>query len=421
MIELIYNFGLLLVLLASLPKMMQAKYRKSLATRLGWHLPKLLTSDGPVIWVHAISMGETRAVIPLFNELRKTHPTAKILISNATETGHEEAKRSMPSAAAHFLLPFDFSWIMNKAVRSYKPDLLILVESDFWLNLLRAVKKRGGRVLLINGKISARSAKRFSFAQFFAKPLFSQIDRFCLQNELYKERFMSIGIPSEKCSVTGNIKLDFAPKILSQEERESEKTNLGILPSDRVVVIGSTHPTEEEKLLSALKPVWDKIPELKVILVPRHPERFSSVADYLKETGYSFMVYSRKEEKMGSERVVLIDAMGLLNKCYQLAEVAIVAGSFIDTVGGHNILEPTFVSVPVLFGPHMFSQPDLVDLALGAKVGEQVTLERLPLAVLELLQSQEKRIRAKQAASTLTASIRGATARTFAILEEYLK
>lgn len=421
MFNFFYNVGLFLVLFfLALPKIMQRKYRNTLAARLGLKLPQCPQTAASVIWIHAISMGETRAVIPLFQKLKKEYPEAQILVSTTTETGLAEAKKNMPEAAAHFLLPFDFSWIIKRVVNKYQPNLLILVESDFWHNLLHQVKKRKGHVVLINGKISERSFKRFQRLSFFSKRLFSQIDHFCLQNEKYKDCFVQLGVEQIRCTITGNIKLDFTPKFLSVDELNRDREEFGIQLKDPVIVIGSTHPVEEETLLQSFEPLFEKISNLKVILVPRHPERFKAVGELLKKKGYHFITYTERALKSGNESIILVDAMGLLNRCYQLASVAIVGGSFVERIGGHNILEPTLVGVPVLFGPYMSSQTDLVDLVLSAHAGFQVTSTELPDVLFKLLDEPSEHQAVVDAAYQLTTTIRGATEKTFQVLQNYL-
>jgi 3-deoxy-D-manno-octulosonic-acid transferase len=409
-----YNLVLFLLGLCALPKILLqwSKYRHHARDRLGFNLPKP-PAKGPVIWIHAVSFGETRAVLPLYKQLRKSYPDHSIVISSTTETGHNEAKKILPDADAHFLLPLDFSWNMRRLCKRLKPKLLILVESDFWYQLLKAVKEQRGKIALVNGKISEKSAKRFKLFRFFAKRLFGLIDCFCVQNEHYATAFKEIGVDPAKITVTGNIKLDAAFPKLSPQEKAEWKQNLGITATDRVLVIGSTHEPEEEWLFGALDRVWEQIPELKVIIVPRHPERFAHVAKHLRQRGLSVIAYSERAQKTGLERVVLIDAMGLLNTCYQLAEVAIVGGSFASHVGGHNIFEPAAVGVPVLFGPHMHDQPDLVRLILSAHAGQQLTLPELPGALLDLLNNPEKRLETSQHGLNLSEQARGATQRTY--------
>lgn len=416
MFSLCYDLSLTVLTILFLPKLLWqwfalGKYRHSLSARLGITLPLFSPKEGQkVIWIHAVSMGETRAVIPLFQMIKKIYPEAAIVISSTTETGHEEAKRSMESADVHFFLPFDFSWAIERIINRIRPSTLILSESDFWYHLLKIAKQRGVEVALVNGKVSERSSKRYQKISFFTDRLFSLFDILCVQSQPYLKRFISMGIPPEKLFVTGNLKFDIPLQKMGNVEKTVFLETLNIKDTDPVVVIGSTHAPEEEWLISALEPLWKEIPNLKVLLVPRHPERFNEVAKLLNEKKLPFSRYS---EKQCTEALILIDAMGLLNSCYQIATVAIVAGSFTSHIGGHNIFEPVMYQVPVLFGPHMHSQPDLKEQVLSAKAGLQVTVEELPQVLLQILQTPSLHAQYAKACEGLSQSVQGATLRTF--------
>jgi 3-deoxy-D-manno-octulosonic-acid transferase len=404
-----YDFILLILAFFVLPKLLWKKYRRNLKERLGWRLPDFpLPPNGKRVWVHAVSVGETRAVIPLVNLIQKEVPDAVIFFSSTTETGQSEAKRNLPHLAGYFLLPFDFSWTMEALTKKLKPDVLILVEGDFWYNLVSNVQK----VVLVNGKISEKSMKRFRLASFFTKRLFSHFKAFCVQSQRYAIRFEDIGIPPEKIVVTGNLKFDVPfPHI----DKEKWKSDLGISPQDQVITIGSTHEGEEKEILLALEPLWDEFHHLKVILVPRHPDRFDRVAKLLQDMGLRFCRFSHLSHRTGNEKVILIDVMGILNPCYRLSDLAIVAGSFATHVGGHNIFEPVSLSVPTLFGPHMESQHDLVDIVLQAGAGKQVTLGQLTQTTAEMLRHPP--LEMKKAGQKLAEEVHGSTVRTWAAIK----
>ncbi len=416
MFSFFYDVGLTVLMILSLPKLLWqwfvvGKYRHSLKARLGITLPSFSPKRGQrVVWIHAVSVGEARAVIPLFQKIQKQYPDAAIVISSTTETGQAEARRSMGSAQAHFFLPFDFSLAIRRMMNRVRPTTLILSESDFWYHLLKIAKERGTQVALVNGKVSERSTKRFQKIPFFADRLFSLFDILCVQSPAYLKRFLSIGIPPEKLFVTGNLKFDILLQKMGTIEKEAFLGTLNIKDTDPVVVIGSTHAPEEDWLISALDPLWKQIPNLKLLLVPRHPERFNEVARLLNAKKLPFSRYSEKQCK---EPLILIDAMGLLNSCYQIATVAIVAGSFTSHIGGHNIFEPVMYQVPVLFGPHMYGQPDLKEQVLTAQAGLEVTLEELPQALLKILQTPSLHAQYAKACERLSQSVQGATSRTF--------
>ena len=416
MLKVLYNGALFLLVLISLPKWIweairYRKHRKSFLEKFGFNLPQFhFTKTGPRIWVHSISVGETKAVAPLIQRLQEKYPTASIVVSNVSETGQEEARRSIPAASHIFYFPLDFSWIIKKLIRRISPDLLILVEGDFWYNLI----DQAPRVVLVNGKISEKSLSRFLKVPFFSKPLFHKIELYCLQSNRFQERFLKLGVDPKRMVVTGNLKFD---QPFPHIDKDEWRTSLAIAPNDRVLTIGSTHNPEEELLLDTIAPLLKKYPNLKILIVPRHPERFEQVATLLVKKGIDFSRYS-STTKNPDHRVILVDAMGILSACYQLSELAIVAGSFIPTVGGHNIFEPAALGVPVLFGPSMYSQKDLVELVTHAGAGRQVTLDNLTSTLDELLTYPSKAMR--DAGLCLANEVHGATTRTLVALSEFL-
>ncbi len=418
MLRWLYNLVLLLFSLFALPKLLwglwrHKKYRRSLGERLGKKIDDIEPSLGkkPRIWVHAVSMGETKAVAPLIKKIREEFPEAALFFSSTTETGHDEAKRLFPGLDGYLFLPIDFSWVIRRFVGRVKPDLLILSESDFWYNLMHAVPL----VVLVNGKISLRSYRRFFFFRFFAKRLFAPLRLLAVQSERYGIRFQKLGVSPEKIVVSGNLKFD--QPIVPIDKREwRQKLNIG--PSDPVIVLGSTHAPEEEEVLDALGHLTARFAGLKIIIVPRHPERFDAVAGLLEKKGIAYARFSRIADAKGFEHIILMDAMGLLSLCYQIAHVAIVGGSFSSLVGGHNIFEPAALGVPVLFGPHMESQKDLVDLVVSAGAGVQVELKDLESVVARLLENEPAAM--KEAGRRLAAEVYGATDRTWKALRPFI-
>jgi len=410
-----YDFFLLLIGIIALPKLLyqmafHKKYRNSLKQRVGIGFPEINKGKKTLIWVHAVSMGETKAIAALAKKLKKRSENVILLFSTVTETGLAEGKKSIPEADYHVFLPFDFNWIIKPIVKRVKPDRVILCETDFWYNFLNASKVEGAHLSVVNGKISVNSLKRFLKFPSFSRKLFSLIDSYCVQSNHYKERFLQLGIPEEKITVTGNIKFDSSFPKLSKEELNNWKLKLGIQPDDHVLVAGSTHDPEEKIILEACEKVWKTDPKLKVLIVPRHPERFDEVAQLLKKRGIEFSRYSEKSSR--ETPVVLVDAMGVLRQCYQSATLAVVAGSYTPKVGGHNIVEPCWYGVPVLFGPHLHSQPELLELVKEYQAGIQVDSSQLSHAIERLLLDTEQRKSLGQAGSRLVADLKGATDRT---------
>lgn len=410
-----YNCILLLVFLCALPRLLYmrvryGKYRQSLGQRLGFGYPSINKGERQLIWIHAVSVGEVKAVAALAKMLKGKLGNPLLLMTTTTETGQAEARRSVPEADFYFYLPFDFSWIIKPIVRKFKPDVVILTESDFWYHFLQVSKEIGAKVFLVNGKLSERSAKRFKWVPWFTSRLFNLFDCLCLQGDVYKRRFEALGIQPEKLFVTGNMKFDSHYPQLSSVELDQLMQRMGVTKGQPTLVIGSTHAPEEELFIPVLVELWKRIPQLKVLLVPRHPERFDAVAKLLDAHQISF---SRDSQHNPIKPLILVDAMGVLRTCYQLATVAVVAGSFTPVVGGHHILEPCWYGVPVVFGPYMHSQPDMVDLALEYKVGLQVQEGELFESLLHLFSDPSYRDGMSRSGIKLSQDIKGATERTF--------
>lgn len=396
----------------------KGKYRKNFWKRLGFGFPSIRKGGRPLVWIHAVSMGEAKAISGLAELLKKELNNPILIISSVTETGHAEARKSMSFADDFVYLPFDFKWIIKPIIQKVKPDFVLLCETDFWFNFLAEARNVGAFIAVVNGKLSEKSLTRYQMIGRF--PLFEQLDLVCVQNETYQKRFSKLGISPEKIKVTGNLKCGVVPAKLNETEKEEWQKKFGLKPDHLVLTLGSTHNPEEKKLLTSLKPLLSKFENLKILIVPRHPERFDSVAELLKQLNLPFGRYSNASIQ-SSQRVALIDAMGVLLKCYQLSDVALVAGSFTEKVGGHNILEPAFFGVPVLFGPHMHSQTDFASLTKENGSGIQVNEENVAQVVSDLLENREKRIHLGAKGRQLTSELQGAKEKTWMALEPYLK
>ncbi|MDP1834833.1 MAG: 3-deoxy-D-manno-octulosonic acid transferase [Chlamydiales bacterium] len=418
---LFYDFILFLVLVAMLPKVLwtRSKPLEGIKQRLGMEITAISKGSRKLVWVHAVSLGETKAVTALVERLRVEMNDPIFVISSITETGHAEAKRAFPFAAQHLYLPADFQSVTKNVIQKITPDLVILTETDYWYNFLNQAKLAGAKLVVVNGKLSERSTQRYKMLPWFANRLFGQFDHICVQSTDYLERFKAVGVDSAKLSVTGNLKFDAVQNHLSIDDMATLKARLGVVESDRVLTAGSTHDPEEKLLIDSCRILWAKHPNLKLLLVPRHPERFEEVANLLTKEGISFGRYSAGVALNPDDRVVLIDTTGVLKECYQISELAIVAGSYTERVGGHNLLEPCHYGIPVLFGPHMQSQPELERLVLEAKAGIQVQPDDLPAAIDSLLDSAEKREEIRQAAKRLIEANQGSIQRTLQAIKPF--
>lgn len=386
-------------------------FKKALLQKLGLNFP-VVSKGTKVIWVHAISMGEVKAVAKLVEQLKARHPGHEILFSTTTLTGHEEAKKCIKQAKEVVFLPFDISFIVKKVLSRINPELVVLVESDFWYQFMKAAKRGGARIVLVNGKLSEKSQKGYSGIPGLSKNLFHWIDLYLLQSIDYVDRFLSIGIPQEKIQTTGNLKLDNETKLITEEKRESTIEKLGLKREGKTIVFGSTHPGEEAIALDACERLLKMTPAIKIILVPRHPERFDSVADMIAKRNIPFYRYSHCGPLKNNEQVILVDAMGILGSLYQISDIAVVCGSFIETVGGHNIIEPLAFNVPLVFGPHMHKQPEFTLLVNRYKAGVQVDAKALSGELERLIFDEEACRRLGSQGLKLVNENRGATERT---------
>ncbi|PIS00850.1 MAG: hypothetical protein COT84_05220 [Chlamydiae bacterium CG10_big_fil_rev_8_21_14_0_10_35_9] len=356
----LYNLGLGLFFICSLPKYFYQrirfkKYKGTFLSRLGL-IPELqkIPQNKKVAWVHAVSLGETKAGLNFLELFKKKHPEIFILFSTTTETGQKQAQKDK-NIDLTIYLPLDFSWVMQKTLHRVKPSYVFFVETDFWYNFIKYAKPFA-KVFAISAKLSERSTHRLKKVPFVTKKLFSGIDHVSAQNLEQKKHFLSIGIPEKKISIGGNLKYD-QKKISVNIQDWKKKLNI---QEEVVITIASTHANEEELLLNALKPLF---PKVKILIAPRHPERFKLVKALI--------------ESYQSNNLILIDKMGVLPACFSISKLALMGGSFIPQIGGHNILEPCLYQTPVIFGPYMQSQKELVEIVNRYDLGKQTDLKNL--------------------------------------------
>lgn len=379
----LYNFFIFLGFIAHLPKILYKTLKQKdrhypFAERMGFRLPQKIETQKQILWFHANSLGETKAALSFVEYIKRKNNNTYIVFSSVTETGKEIAEKSRLIDLS-FYMPLDFSFTMNKLLKRIQPKAIFIIETDFWYQFLKCAKKQGAKIFLVSGKISSKSLKRYRKAFFFSKRLFSFIDHFCLQNSEYEKAFASLGIDAKKLSITGNIK--FAQKIKTYQEKElvGFRNILKIKPGDKVITLASTHSPEEIELLDSID-----ISKYKVLIAPRHPHRFNKVfADLSKK--YPIKRLSKPSTIKEDTRIILIDAIGIVPILYQISDLAIVGGSFTDSVGGHNVLEPLMLNTATIFGPYMYGQKDLKETALKTSIVKQVDLKQLPSAIDHLV------------------------------------
>ncbi len=395
------------------------KYRQSILQHLALKSFPSFPAGSKVLWAHAVSVGEVRALSAFLREWQKAHPEYRVVISTTTETGQEEAKKSIPWADGFCYLPFDHILLMRHAMRSIVPSLVIVCESGLWPSFFLEAKRAGAKLCIINAKVSKASFQRIKKYTLGMGPMvLPKVDACITQNRSYAERFIKLGTKSSRVFVCENLKWDTLSTPLCPEKKE-QLSPLLQKPNKKVLTIGSTHPGEEAALLQAIRPLWKLFPELLVVLVPRHPERFEKVAQWLTSEKIAFCRYS-EASSLGEAQVLLVDKMGELCSFYALSDVACVAGSFIEGIGGHNVCEPSFYHVPVVFGPYMSGQKELRDQVLSFECGVQVSLLDLRKVLEELFSNVEQRATLSQNAQKMTEAMRGSARKTLHFVEQVL-
>jgi len=422
---LLYNLVLVVCLpviaLYLLAQQMMAKHRwrHGGLQRLGW-LPRSPRGK-QVIWAHAVSVGEAVAVTPIVRELRARCPEAWLLVTTLTDTGQKIAQEQCAGVADRVAyLPVDLLPCVALALARVRPEVLMLTETELWPNLLHLCRWFGTRVVVVNARISDRNMRRMRWpARWFFAGLLALVDRFCAQSEHYLARAVSLGLPPEAGCAMGNAKMDSALTAAPPEKVEQLGRDAGVHPDDQVLVAGSTHQGEEELVLAAFCRVRTRFPACRLILAPRHIHRAEEVEAVVARHGLTVV---RRSTLSGGEaarraQVILLDTMGELAAAYALGQAAFVGGSLIETIGGHNVLEPTACGRPVLYGPHMYGQLDLERAVREAKLGWVVQdAESLASAWIDLLASPERLADIAARARAFAQEQRGVAARYAALV-----
>jgi len=369
----------------------RAKAGKEDRARLNERLARPTTPRpaGPLVWLHGASVGESLSILPLVERLRAERPDATVLVTSGTVTSAELLARRLPAGAVHQYLPIDTPGGARRFLDHWRPDLAVFVESELWPNLLLTAKARGARLALVSAKLSDRSHQRWQARPFAAHQLFSGFDLILAQDGRAAERLSSLG-----GTVAGEADLKFGADPLPVDEAAlaSLRVRLGDRP---VLLAASTHPGEDEIVLDA----WRALPgRPHLVIVPRHPERGPAIADLALATGAT--VCLRSQEPDDSAEVIVADTLGELGLWYRLADLALVAGSLVAGIGGHNPLEPARLDCPIVSGPHienwLTAYADLREVKGAAFADASVLGERLArlLAEPEILALQARRAQA---------------------------
>jgi len=399
------------------------KYRIDLGERFGIYPPDLKErlKDSRPLWIHAVSVGEMMAASPLLSALMKGKPGEGIILSAVTATGRGVAKERFPNASAILFFPLDFRWIVKRSLKAIQPRAVLLTETELWPHFLRGCSEQGIPCILINGRISEGSFRRYRWVRGFFRRMIKDMPLFCMQSEVDLLRIVGLGADPSRVVCTGNLKFDQYLKEEGENPRRQFLQDLMIEDHVPIFIAGSTHRGEEEAAIEAFLRAKVEVDNLLFILAPRHPERFSEVARLLGQRGLAFSRRSQirpAEEREGD--VILLDTMGELGKIYSLGTIIFVGGS-LTPIGGHNILEPAFYGWPILFGPHMKNFEEITDLFLSGGGALSVRdPSDLAQKLLWLLHHPQEAEAMGERARSILCQHRGAMQRTWDLLKKYL-
>ncbi len=375
----------------------KGKYRQSTWQRMGFQdIPDL--SNHHVIWMHSVSLGESQISDQFAKTIKDRYPATTIVASSCTETGQEILEKS-PYIDFSFYYPADLPYLVSPIFKKLKPKAILIMETDLWPNMLAMADKKQVPVYILNAKISENSFKIYQRFPFIKKRLMNPVHFIYSQCQSYEERFLALGVDKKKQMLLGNLKLDRFYPPESKEKNESFLTESGLSIERKTIVFASSHAGEEQGFIDVAKMLSEQFDALQFILVPRHPERFAEVASLLKKNKMAFYRYSERDKyhiKKDEVNMLLLDAMGVLMDAYAASDIAVVAGSFTDKVGGHNIFEPAHYAKAIIYGPWMYKQPGFHELIQERNAAIQITStswqEPLLSTLVRLLKHDDERL-----------------------------
>ena len=403
------------------------KYITGLAQRLG-RLPAINFHGHPVIWLHCVSVGETTAARPLVRALADRFPSYRLVISTTTITGQRVAKDIFGGeAAAVFYFPIDWACTVRRVLRVLQPEVLLIMETELWPRLLYECRARAIPVILVNGRISKNSFRRYKWIRTFISRVLDDLLIALMQSEQDAERIRQLGMAAERVMTPGNLKFDSAETAVDDGATDTLRRRFGFYGSQRLIVAASTHASEERVIIEAFKRLKSSIRNARLLIAPRHPERFDEVASLLDESGLTWSRRSNQSrEQDQSCEVVLLDTVGELRAVYPLADIAFVGGS-IASHGGHNVLEPAALGVCVVTGAHTENFAAVTKALLAEK--SIIQMPNLPTSeisaelasvLVELLSDEARRREIGQRAQAVCSRNTGATERTVRVLAKVL-
>lgn len=394
----------------------KGKYREGFAAKFLGLVPRR-TSGRKCVWLHAVSVGEVNLLAPLIQRIAREKPDWECVLSTTTMTGMALARKKYAGLTS-FYCPLDFSWAVRTAMRRVRPDLMVLAELELWPNLIRAAEEVGAKVAIINGRLSEHSYRGYLWIRPFVSRVLNSVGLVAVQDETYAGRFRTLGARAAAVQVTGSMKYDGA-----QTDRQNAATLrlrqlAGLSAEDVVFLAGSTQEPEEAMALNVFRELTRGWPHLRLVLVPRHPDRFEAVARLLEQSGMAWQRRTQLGERGGHRRsqILLVDVVGELGAWWGTAQIAFVGGSM-GNRGGQNMIEPAAYGAAVSFGPNTWNFRDVVATMLERQAAVVVQNEQELLAfVRRMLEEPDCAAELGRRAQALVAEQLGATERTLGLL-----
>jgi len=391
-------------------------YRQRIGERFGIGIS--ISSVAPVIWIHAVSVGETQAAIPLVNSLRANYPAMQILFTTTTPTGSERVRSVFGDNVIHYYAPYDLPDVVRRFLNQARPRLVIILETELWPNLLYFCRRRAIPVILANARLSIRSFRGYQYIFYLACFTVRQFSTIATQSLHDAQRFQQLGALPKQIRVTGNIKFDL--DIPQNIERDAEKLRELLGEHRPIWIAASTHKGEEALILNAHTLILHRHPSALLILVPRHPERFQEVAQLCRNFNFSIHVWSDQTVVPSHCKVYLGNTVGRLLLFYAVADAAFVGGSLVEH-GGHNPLEPAALAIPIVFGPHGFNFSEINRLLCTAGGAYEVRNEKiLAVTISDWLENPPLRREIGERARQVIESHRGALIALMRIIAEQI-
>jgi 3-deoxy-D-manno-octulosonic-acid transferase len=420
-----------------MPTPLDAAYLAALSVASPWFVHRLIKStkgrvnlleklsgriaipqkSGPRGWFHGVSVGEIHLLRNVVSRFRSRQPDCDVVVSSSTETGLLEARKCFKNVIPW---PYDLSWAVNNALDRVRPDLLVLAESELWPGMLAAARRRHIPTIVINGRLSPKSARRWRTTGPLARMLFKQIDRFAVQSQEYADNLKYLGVPPDRIVVTGSVKYDGVTTDRGNPQTHALADLFDVQPDETIWVAGSTQAPEEDGCLKIYRDLLARHRHLRLILVPRQTDRFDEVAGLLERSGLPFVRRSVLPCPVPPGAIVLVDTIGELRAVWGLADIAYVGGSLDGQRGGQNMIEPAAYGAAVTFGPHVWNFRAIAEQLAACNGAIQVDDFAGLALTIERLLDPTTREQFGRKASAFVETQQGATERTLDLLDRYL-